>query len=59
MLLKLGAFYHNLFKIHPIYDVIGQLCDESPPDHFTKICEKTPQKAGTYTYTMSVWEPPG
>ena len=29
-----------------------------PPDHYTKFCEKVPQKAGTYTYTMSMWEPP-
>ena len=25
---------------------------------YTKIREKAPQKAGTYTYTMTIWEPP-
>ena len=29
-----------------------------PPDRYTKFREKVPQKAGTYTYTMSMWEPP-
>ena len=28
------------------------------PDRYTKFREKVPQKAGTYTYTMSMWEPP-
>ena len=28
------------------------------PDRYTKFREKAPQKAGTYTYTMSMWEPP-
>ena len=28
------------------------------PDRYTKFCEKAPQTAGTYTYTMSMWEPP-
>ena len=28
------------------------------PDHYTKFLEKVPQKAGTYTYTMSMREPP-
>ena len=28
------------------------------PNHYTKFCEKAPQKAGTYTYTMSMWQPP-
>ena len=29
-----------------------------PPDRYTKFREKVPQKAGTYTYTKSMWEPP-
>ena len=29
-----------------------------PPDRYSKFREKAPQKAGTYTYTMSMWEPP-
>ena len=30
----------------------------SPPDRYTKFHEKVPQKAGTYMYTMSMWESP-
>ena len=30
-----------------------------PPDRYTNFHEKAPQKAGTYTYTMSMWNPPG
>ena len=29
-----------------------------PPHRYTRFREKAPQKAGTYTYTMSMWEPP-
>ena len=29
-----------------------------PPDCYTKFRQKAPQKAGTYTYTMSMWDPP-
>ena len=29
------------------------------PDPYTKFFEMAPQKAGTYTYTMSMWKPPG
>ena len=28
------------------------------PDRYTKFRKKVPKKAGTYTYTMSMWEPP-
>ena len=31
---------------------------KTPPDRYTKFREKAPQKAGTYTYTKSMWEPP-
>ena len=36
------------------------VCDENPlPDHYyTKFRKKAPQKAGTYTYTMSMRGPP-
>ena len=33
--------------------------ENPPPDRYTKFREKAPQKAGTYTYTMSMWDPPG
>ena len=51
--LKLGAFYNHLLKIHPIYvswtlELDAFIWDENLPDRYTKICEKAPQKAGTY-----------
>ena len=54
----LGAFYNNLPLIHPIYVIWAPSSLMKPPDRYTKFCEKAPQKAGTYTYTMSMWEPP-
>ena len=30
-----------------------------PTDRYTKFCQKAPQKAGTYTNTMLMWEPRG
>ena len=33
------------------------ICGETP-NRYTEICEKAPQKAGTYMYTMSMWVPP-
>ena len=29
-----------------------------PTDRYTKFHEEAPQKAGTYTYTISMWETP-
>ena len=57
--IKLGAFYNNLPKIHPIYVIWAPSSLMKPPDRYTKFREKVPQKAGTYTYTMSMWDPPG
>ena len=56
ILIKLGAFYNNLPKIHPIFNLnLGSfVSDENPPDRYTKFREKVPQKAGTYTYIMSM-----
>ena len=31
---------------------------KTPPIAIPNFTEKAPQKAGTYTYTMSMWEPP-
>ena len=56
--IKLGAFYNNLPKIHPISVIWAPSSLIKPPDRYTKFREKAPQKAGTYTYTMSMWEPP-
>ena len=58
ILIKLGAFYNNLPKIHPIYVIWAPSSLMKTPDRYTKFCEKAPQKVGTYTYTMSMWEPP-
>ena len=52
--IKLGAFYNNLPKIHPIYVIWAPSSLMKPPDRYTKFREKVPQKAGTYTYTMSM-----
>ena len=47
-------FYNNLPKIHPIYVIWAPSSLMKTPDRYTKFCEKVPQKAGTYTYTMSM-----
>ena len=58
MLPKLGAFYNNLLKIHPLFFLFGLLrLWRKPTDRYTKFREKAPQKAGTYTYTKSMWDP--
>ena len=57
ILTKLGAFYKNLPKIHPIYIFWTPSSLMKTPNCYTKFCEKVPQKPGTYTYTMSMWEP--
>ena len=55
ILTKLGAFYNNLHKIHPIYVIWAP---SSPPIAIPNFVKNT-QKAGTYyTYTMSIWDPP-
>ena len=56
--IKLGAFYNNLPKIHPIYVIWAPSSLTKTPDRYTKFREKVPQKAGTYRYTTSMWEPP-
>ena len=58
ILTKLDAFYNNLPKIHPIYVIWAPSSLMNTPDRYTKFREKAPQKAGTYTFTMSMWEPP-
>ena len=58
ILIKLGAFYNNLPKIHPIYVIWAPSSLMKTPHRYTKFCKKVPQKAGTYTYTMSMWGPP-
>ena len=54
ILTKLGAFYNNFPKIHPIYVIWAPCSLIKPPDRYTKFREKVPQKTGTYTYTMSM-----
>ena len=56
---KLGAFYNNLPKIHPIYVIWApSSLMKLPPDCYTRFCKKAPQKADTYMYNMSMWELP-
>ena len=42
---KLDAFYNNLLKKHP-----GSFISDHPLNRSTKFCEKTPQKAGAFTW---------
>ena len=54
VLTKLGAFYSIWPKMHPIYVIWAPLSLMKTPDRYTKFCEKAPQKAGTYKYTISM-----
>ena len=54
ILIKLGAFYDNLPKIHPIYVIWAPSSLMKTPDRYTEFRENAPQKAGTYTSTMSM-----
>ena len=57
--IKLGAFNNNLQKNTPNLFNLGSFSsDENARDRYTIFREKAPQKAGTYTYTMSMWETP-
>ena len=56
--IKLGAFYNSLPKIHPIYVIWAPSSLMKTPRSLYQISRNVPQKAGTYTYTMSMWEPP-
>ena len=59
ILTKLDAFYkfsQNRGPTQSIYVIWAPSL--KPPDRYTKFREKAPQKVGTYTYTMSMWEPP-
>ena len=58
ILTKLGAFYNNLPKTHPIYVIWAPSSLMKTPDRYTKFDEKVPQKAGTYTYTCQCENPP-
>ena len=40
ILTKLGAFYNNLPKIHPIYVIWAPSSLMKPSDHYTKFCSK-------------------
>ena len=59
-MLKLGAFYQNLLKILPIYVNWLPSPVMKTPQSLCQNLRKTwvTQKAGTYTYTMSMWVPP-
>ena len=54
---KLGAFYNNLLKIHPIFEFgLLRLCWK-PTHRYTKFHKKAPQKAGTYRVSAGNMEP--
>ena len=60
ILLKLGAFYDYLFKIHPIYVNWAPSSAVKTLDHYTKIGKQAPQKAGTlYIIPYQCETPPG
>ena len=60
ILLKLAPFYHNMLKKHPMYVNWAPSSDMETPWSPYQNSQKyqTPKNAGTYTYTMSMWEFP-
>ena len=58
ILTKLDAFNYDLPKLHPICAIWGPSSLMKTPDRYTKFHEKALQKAGTYTYTVSMRGPP-
>ena len=58
ILLKLGALYHHLLKIHPIYVNWVPSSVMKTPIAIPKSAKKHPKRQNTYTYTMSMWLPP-
>ena len=59
ILTKLGAFYNNLPKIHPIYVIWAPLSLMKTPIAIYQISQKSaPKGRHIHTYTMSMWEPP-
>ena len=59
ILIKLGAFYNNLPKIHPIYVIWAPSSLMKTPRSLYQISRKSaPKGRHIYTYTMSMWEPP-
>ena len=58
-LLKFGAFYHHLLKVHSINVNWVPSSVMKTPHRYTKIHEKAPQRQAHYMYTMSMWVPPG
>ena len=52
---KLGAFYHNLLKIHPIFQFgLLRLLLENPPIGIQNFAKKRPKRQAHITYTMSM-----
>ena len=54
---QIGLFLPKFLKIHPIYANWAPWSVKNTPHRYTNFCEKAPQKAGTCTYTKSMWEP--
>ena len=58
ILLKLGAFYHHLLKIHPIYVNWVPSCDENPPSLYQNPQKSFPKGRHIYVYHVNVSNPP-
>ena len=60
ILTKLGAFYNNLLKIHPVLYNLGSLVsDENPSIAVPNFVKSAPKGRHIYApYTISMWEPP-
>ena len=57
---QIGCFLQYLAQNTPNLCILGSfVSDENPPIAIPNFTKKAPQKAGTYTYTMSMWGPPG
>ena len=55
---KIGCFLPSFAQNTPNLCKLGAfILWSKPPDHYIKICEKVPRKAGTYMYIMSMWVP--
>ena len=60
ILTKLGVFYDNLPKLHPIYVIWAHSSRWNPPIAIPNFAKKVPQKAGTYIRLPCQCEnPPG
>ena len=58
ILFKLGAFYYNLLKIHSVYENWAPSpAMNAAPSSLNQSSRRSTPKTGTYTCTMTMWEP--